>query len=37
MARIIDSVLVDNEGPDQSTELDQRVPITAVGRNGYAE
>src|ERR1700722_19532944 len=30
MARLIDSVLVDDEGPDQSTELDQRVPITAV-------
>ena len=30
MARIIDSVLVHDEGSDQSTELDQRVPVTAV-------
>src|ERR1700751_3275006 len=30
MARIINSVLVDDEGPYQSTELDQRVPVTAV-------
>ena len=30
MARIIDSVLVDDDGPNQSTELDQRVPIAAV-------
>jgi hypothetical protein len=30
VARLIDSVLVDDEGPNQSTELDQRVPITAV-------
>jgi hypothetical protein len=30
MARIIDSVFVDDEGTDQSTEFDQRVPITAV-------
>src|ERR1700722_16643383 len=32
MARIVDPVLVDDEGPDQSTELDQRVPVTAVTR-----
>src|SRR5215475_10932283 len=32
MARIVDSVLVDDESPDQSTELDQRVPVTAVTR-----
>ena len=25
-----DSVFVDDEGPDQSAELDQRVPVTAV-------
>src|SRR5215831_9908562 len=30
MARIVDSILVDDNGPDQSTELDQRVPVTAV-------
>ena len=32
MARIIGSVLVDDEGPNQATELDQGVPITAVPR-----
>src|SRR5580658_9024693 len=32
MARIVDSVLVDDDGPDQSTELDQRVPVAAVAR-----
>jgi hypothetical protein len=32
MARIVDSVLVDDNGPDQSTELDQRMPIAAVAR-----
>src|SRR5229473_4818801 len=30
VARIIDSVLVYDDGPDQSTELDQRVPVAAV-------
>ena len=30
MPRIIDSVLVYDDGPDQSTELDQRVPVAAV-------
>ena len=30
MARIVDSVLVDDDGADQSTELDQRVPVAAV-------
>ncbi len=30
MPRIIDSVLVDDDGPDQSTELDQRMPVSAV-------
>src|SRR4029453_2689308 len=30
MARIVDSILVDDEGPDQSTELDQRVPVAPV-------
>ena len=30
MPRIIDSVLVDDDGPDQSTELDQRMPVAAV-------
>jgi hypothetical protein len=30
MSRIIDSVLVDYDGSDQSTELDQRVPVTAI-------
>jgi hypothetical protein len=32
MATIVDSVLVDDDGSDQSTELDQRVPVTAVAR-----
>src|SRR4029077_19261777 len=32
MARIVDSVLVDDDGPDQSTELDQRVPVATVAR-----
>ena len=30
MARIVDSVLVDDERADQSTELDQRVPVAAI-------
>src|SRR5215470_12553401 len=30
MPRIIDSVLVYEDGPDKSTELDQRVPVAAV-------
>ena len=30
MTRIIDSVLVDDDGADQSTELYQRVPVTAI-------
>jgi hypothetical protein len=30
MPRIIESVLVDDDGPDQSTELDQRVPFPTV-------
>ena len=30
MARIVDSVLVDEDGTDQSTELDQSVPVAAV-------
>src|SRR5258708_25354370 len=30
MPRIIDSVLVYDDGPDQSTELDQRVPVATV-------
>ena len=30
MARIIDSVLVDDDGADQSTELDQRMPVAAI-------
>jgi hypothetical protein len=30
MARIVDSILVDDDGPNQSTELDQRMPIAAV-------
>src|SRR5258708_11278636 len=30
MARIIDSVLVDENGSDQSTELDQRMPIATI-------
>ena len=30
MARIVDSVLVDDDGADQSTELDQRMPVAAV-------
>jgi len=30
MARIVDSVLVDEEGADQSTELDECVPVAAV-------
>ena len=30
MARIVDSVLVDDERADQSTELDERVPVTTI-------
>src|SRR5271166_2071531 len=30
MASIVDSVLVDDDGPDQSAELDQRMPVAAV-------
>ena len=30
MARIVDSVLVDHERADQSTELDQRMPVAAI-------
>src|SRR3954463_2833040 len=30
MARIVDSVLVDDDGADQSTELDESVPVAAV-------
>jgi len=30
MPRIIDSVLVNDNGPDQSTELDQRMPVAAI-------
>ena len=30
MPRIIDSVLVYDDGPDKSTELNQRVPVAAV-------
>src|ERR1700730_14542674 len=30
LARIIDSILVDDDSPDQSTELDQRMPVAAV-------
>src|SRR5258708_36092411 len=30
MSRIVDSVLVDDNGSDQSAELDQRVPVTAI-------
>ena len=30
MPRIIDSVLVYDDRPDQSTELDQRMPIATV-------
>src|SRR5882724_5933561 len=30
MPRIIDSVLVDDDGPDYSTELDQRMPVAAI-------
>src|SRR5437762_10358831 len=32
MPRIIDSVLVHDDSPDQSTELDQRMPVAAVAR-----
>src|SRR5260221_8910459 len=32
MSRIVDSVLVEDDRSDQSTELDQRVPVTAVTR-----
>jgi len=28
--RIVDSVFVHDDSPDQSTELDQRVPVAAV-------
>src|SRR5258708_21858472 len=30
MWRSVDSVLVDDNGSEQSTELDQRVPVTAI-------
>src|SRR5712675_2429761 len=30
MARIVDSVLIDDERADQSTELDQRMPVAAI-------
>jgi hypothetical protein len=30
MPRIIESVLVYDDGPDKSTELDQRMPVAAV-------
>ena len=30
MPRIVDSVLVYDDGPDKSTELNQRVPVAAV-------
>ena len=30
MTRIVDSILVDEDCADQSTELDQRVPVPAV-------
>src|SRR5213076_2699786 len=30
MARIVDSVLVDDERADQSTELDERMPVTTI-------
>jgi hypothetical protein len=30
MSRIIDSVLVDDDGPNQSTELDQSVPVAPI-------
>lgn len=30
MARIVDYVLVEEDSSDQSTELDQRMPITAI-------
>src|ERR1700737_4873086 len=32
MPRIVDSFLVDDDGSDQSTELDQRMPVAAVAR-----
>ena len=32
MARIIDSILVDYYRADQSTELDERMPLTAIAR-----
>jgi hypothetical protein len=30
MPRIIDPILVYDDGPDKPTELDQRVPVAAV-------
>jgi hypothetical protein len=30
MARIVDSIFVDDNGSDQSTELDQSMPIAAI-------
>src|SRR5258708_18451991 len=32
MPRIVDSVLVDDDGSNQCTELDQRMPVAAVAR-----
>src|SRR5260370_42077401 len=32
MPRIVDSVLVDDDGSNQSTERDQRMPVAAVAR-----
>ena len=36
MARIINSIFVDDNGPDQSTKLDQSVPVRAVARETQA-
>lgn len=30
MARIVDSIFVDDDRTDQSTELDQRMPVTPI-------
>ncbi len=30
MARIVDSVLVDDDGADQSTELDESMPVATI-------
>jgi hypothetical protein len=32
MAWVVDAILIDDQRPDQATELRQRVPVAAVAR-----